>query len=96
MANFQPYKDYTKSLEKNLTSTIPTGFLEFKPRDPVAQAKYSATSPSWEGIQSSEAAIARGEYDLDRAEKTREDLRAKKPQPKLPEPVKPVETCSVQ
>jgi hypothetical protein len=95
MANFQPYKEYTKSLEKNL-NTISTGFLEFKPRDAEAQAKYSATSPTWEGIQSSEAAIARGEYDLDRADKIRQDLRAKKPEVKVAEPVKPAETCSVQ
>jgi hypothetical protein len=52
-----------------------TGFLEFLPRDPAAQAKYSAMSPSWEGIASSEAAIARGDYDLDRAEKTRDVSR---------------------
>jgi hypothetical protein len=40
-------------------------------------------SPAWEGVASSEAAIARGDYDLDMAEKNREDLRAKRPQPKL-------------
>ncbi len=60
-----------------------TGFKEFTPRDPAKQAKYSAMSPDWEGIASSEAAIARGDYDLDMAEKNREDLRAKRPQPKL-------------
>ena len=59
------------------------GFMEFLPRDPATQAKYSAMSPSWEGVASSEAAIARGEYDLDKAEANREDLRAKRPQPKL-------------
>jgi hypothetical protein len=40
-------------------------------------------SPAWEGIASSEAAIARGDYDLDMAEKNRSDLRAKSAQPKL-------------
>lgn len=75
-------------------NTTPTGFLEFQPRDPVAQAKYSAMSPSWEGIESSEAAIARGDYDLDRAEKNRQDLRAKRPQPM---PTKQPEwNCSIQ
>ena len=64
-------------------STQSTGFMEFLPRDPAKQAKYSAMSPTWEGISSSEAAIARGDYDLDMAEKNREDLRAKRPQPKL-------------
>jgi len=76
-----------------------TGFMEFTPRDPAAQAKYSAMSPSWEGIKSSEAAIARGDYDLDRAEKTREDLRAKKAPPKLLMPgegPQPEWNCSIQ
>lgn len=59
-----------------------TGFLEFKPRDPVAQAKYSAMSPTWEGIESSNKAIAAGVYDLDMADKMRRDLRAKNPPPK--------------
>ena len=79
-------------------NTTPSGFLEFRPRDPVAQAKYSATSPSWEGVQSSEAAIARGDYDLDIAEKTRKDLRAKTPQPvyRNPQPVETSWNCSIQ
>lgn len=80
-------------------NTTPTGFLEFQARDPVAQAKYSAMSSGWEGIESSEAAIARGDYDLDRAEKTRQDLRAKKAQPVLQMPQMPQESvwnCSVQ
>lgn len=76
-----------------------TGFMEFTPRDPAKQAKYSAMSPAWEGIASSETAIARGDYDLDRAEKTRKDLRDKLPQPKLVMPgegVQPAWNCSVQ
>lgn len=76
-----------------------TGFMEFTPRDPATQAKYSAMSPAWEGVASSEAAIARGDYDLDRAEKNREDLRAKKPQPKLLMPgegPQPEWNCSIQ
>jgi hypothetical protein len=64
-----------------------TGFLEFKPRDPVAQAKYSAMSPTWEGIESSNKAIASGVYDLDMAEKTRTNLRAKIPDTTLPKPM---------
>lgn len=64
-----------------------TGFLEFKPRDPAAQAKYSAMSPTWEGVESSNKAIASGVYDLDRAEKTRADLRSKRPQADLPAPM---------
>lgn len=80
-------------------STEETGFMEFLPRDPAKQAKYSAMSPAWEGVASSEAAIARGDYDLDMAEKNREDLRAKRPQPKLLMPgegPKPEWNCSIQ
>ena len=79
-------------------NTTATGFLEFRPRDPVAQSKYSAMSPTWEGIESSETAIARGDYDLDRAEKNRQDLRAKRPQPtfQLPQPPETSWNCSIQ
>lgn len=68
--------------------TTPTGFLEFQVRDPEKQAKYSAMSPSWEGVESSEAAVARGEYSLDSAETTRKELRAQPPifTPAKPEP----------
>lgn len=85
---------YTQAYKPG-TNTTRTGFLEFQARDPVAQAKYSAMSSSWEGIESSEAAIARGEYDLDRAEKTRQDLRAKRPQP-MPQPPETSWNCSIQ
>lgn len=64
-----------------------TGFLEFKPRDPVAQAKYSAMSPTWEGIESSNKAIASGVYDLDMAEKNRKDLRSGTKEPTMPRPI---------
>jgi hypothetical protein len=71
-----------------------TGFMEFLVRDPAKQAKYSAMSPSWEGIASSEAAIARGDYDLDKAEIGRDK---KKEVPKLIMPNKPPEwNCSIQ
>lgn len=64
-----------------------TGFLEFKPRDAKAQAKYSAMSPTWEGIDSSNKAIAAGAYDLDMADKTRKGLQSGKQPPKtLPMP----------
>jgi hypothetical protein len=78
-----------------------SGFMEFQPRDPAKQAKHSAMSPTWEGIASSEAAIARGDYDLDMAEKNRSDLRAKGAQPKLKMPgeepkAAPAWNCSIQ
>lgn len=78
------------------TITTATGFLEFSPRDPVAQSKYSAMSATWEGLKSSESAIARGDYDLDMAEKNREDLRSKKPQPKFQNPEAVESSCSIQ
>jgi hypothetical protein len=78
-----------------------TGFMEFLPRDPEKNAKYSAMSPAWEGVASSEAAIARGDYDLDMAEKNRANLRAKRPPPKLLMPGEgqqesPWGNCSIQ
>jgi hypothetical protein len=73
-----------------------SGFMEFLPRDPAKQAKYSAMSPGWEGLESSEAAIARGDYDLDKAEQNRKDLRAKMPLT-IPEPQpQPAWNCAIQ
>lgn len=93
----QGLDDYQKYVSA-LKNTTATGFLEFKPRDEAAQAKYSAMSPTWEGIQSSDAAIARGEYALDSAEESR--LReSKKPQPQPepePEPEKSSSSCVIQ
>lgn len=77
-------------------NTTPTGFMEFAPRDPAKQSKYSAMSGTWEGVKSSEAAIARGDYDLDMAEKNREDLRAKKPQPTWQNPSPVESSCGIQ
>jgi hypothetical protein len=55
------------------------GFMMFKPRDEAAQAKYSAMSKTWEGVESSEAAVARGDFSLDSAETTRRELREQLP-----------------
>ena len=77
--------------------TSHTGFLQFQERDPIAQAKYSAMSPGWEGAESSDAAIAKGVYDLDKAEKNREDLRKKQPVFQLPQaPPETMWNCSIQ
>jgi hypothetical protein len=70
--------------------------LEFAPRDPEKQAKHSAMDSKWEGVASSEAAIARGDYDLDAAEKNRADLRATRPQPKFVNPQAADANCSIQ
>ena len=73
--------------------TTPTGFLEFAPRDPVAQAKYSAMSPTWEGVQSSMDAVSRGDYALDSAETTKEGKREDlKPKPLA----QPIWNCIIQ
>lgn len=56
--------------------TTPTGFLEFAPRDPVAQAQYSALSPGWEGVESSEKAVADGKFDLQKADAKEQNKRA--------------------
>jgi hypothetical protein len=58
------YKGYVQSIDK--TST-PTGFLEFSPRDPEVQAKYDAMQATWQGVESSDKAIAAGMYALDYA-----------------------------
>lgn len=80
------YRDYTKSIQE-------TGFLEFTPRSVEGQAKYDAMQDQWEGIASSEKAIARGDYSLDVAEKTRKDL--KKVQPKMPTPAAQQISCVI-
>jgi hypothetical protein len=70
-SSLNQYGDYTRALAVN---TPATGFKEFSPRDPVSQAKYDAMQPTWEGIESSDKAIAAGVYALDYAS----DDRSKK------------------
>jgi hypothetical protein len=82
---FKSYGDYLVATQKdvrpgssyNATSTTPTGFLEFKPRDMATQRKYDAMSPDWEGVDSSMKAVEQGVYSLDAAEANRQDLREK-------------------
>ena len=40
-------------------------FKSFTPRDPATQSKYDAMSDSWQGVESTNKAIARGEFKLD-------------------------------
>lgn len=40
-------------------------FKSFTPRDPVTQSKYDAMSDSWQGVESTNSAIARGDFKLD-------------------------------
>jgi len=89
MVNYQEYvvsEPGKSSTAYNATSTTATGFLEFKPRDMNTQAKYDAMSPSWQGVTSSTAAVARGDYSLDSAEATRRELREQVKVPNFGEP----------
>jgi len=65
------YAEYTHSLAVH---TPASGFKEFSPRDPVTQAKYDAMESSWQGVESSDKAIAQGNYKLDYAS---DDRKAK-------------------
>jgi hypothetical protein len=71
-------------------------FMQFQVRDPEKQAKYSAMSPTWEGIESSEAAVARGDYSLDSAEATRRELREKVNVPVTQVPTTVWQNCVIQ
>jgi ABC-type phosphate transport system substrate-binding protein len=89
------YAGYVQSIDK--TST-PTGFLEFSPRDPKAQSKYDAMQSSWEGVESSDKAIASGAYALDYASDDRGSA-PKKPlilPPAQPKPKEESWFCVVQ
>ena len=81
-------------------NTTRTGFLEFRPRDAKTQAKYDALSKTWEGVESSNKAIADGLFSLDSAEATRQELRAQyKPAafaPRFKETPTQTKTCSIQ
>jgi hypothetical protein len=87
------YAEYTHSLAVH---TPATGFKEFSPRDPVTQAKYDAMESSWQGVESSDKAIAQGLYKLDYASDDR-SARPNKP-PILPPAAPPKESgfCVVQ
>lgn len=98
MAVQSNYKGYLNALDavEHIPGNAQRGpFMEFKARDPIAQAKYSATSSKWEGLESSEKAIARGDYDMDFASEPREDTKAKKTPPVLKMPT-PATNCSIQ
>ena len=91
-ANYKGYLNALDSVEHIPGNAQRGPFMEFKARDPIAQAKYSAMSGKWEGIESSEKAIARGDYDMNFASEKRE---AKKPQP-IPKAPEFSWNCSIQ
>lgn len=85
------YAEYTRSLAVH---TPATGFKQFAPRDPVTQAKYDAMQSSWQGVESSDKAIAQGLYKLDYAS---DDRSARPPKPTPPTaPPKDSGFCVVQ
>jgi hypothetical protein len=90
------YADYTTALAVH---TPATGFKQFAPRDPETQAKYDAMQSTWQGVESSDKAIAAGLYKLDYASDDR-SLGPKQtpimPQPTAPEPKKEEGFCVVQ
>ena len=75
----EQYNAYVRSLA---VQTPATGFKEFAARDPETQAKYDAMQSSWQGVESSDKAIAAGIYALDYASDDR-SVRPNK-QPILP------------
>ena len=90
-ATLKQYDQYTTSLARNVPET---GFLEFTPRDAVTQSKYDAMQSSWQGVESSNKAIASGLYSLDYAAANTREL--KKQQPTLPQPQPKQESwCSI-
>lgn len=89
-APLKQYDQYTTSLARNIPET---GFLEFTPRDAATQSKYDAMSKTWQGVESSNKAIASGVYSLDTAEANTRQLRNPRPQPK-PQP-KEESWCSI-
>ena len=48
--------------KESVSQTLPSGFLEFIPRDQNAQARYSAMSPSWLGQEESQKALSGGKF----------------------------------
>lgn len=67
-------------------NTIPTGFLEFKPRDAKTQARFDPMSDHWEGANASEEAVKKGVFIEDSAEPA--STRERKAQPVKAEPPK--------
>lgn len=83
--NYCPNVDPTYNVRyRKGQNTTRTGFMEFRPRDPVTQAKYDAMSPTWEGVDSSIKAVEQGLYKLDSADMVQPHLRNLIPDGKKP------------
>jgi len=88
----EQYKRYTESIGKLYTHT---GFLEFSPRDQETQSKYDSMKPTWEVVESSDKAIAKGLYALDHASDNRNSkstVQGTQPIPKPEPPPAPKES----
>ena len=95
-ANVEPISNIKYTEGRN---TTPTGFMEFRVRDPVMQAKYDPFSKTWEGVESTEKAVAAGLFSLDSAEATRQELRAQynaAENPSVPMNVIQQKSCCIQ
>ena len=91
VAKCEPIQAWTPGI-----TTQETGFKEFSPRDPLTQAKYDATSVTWEGPDSSDAAVARGVYSLDSVDVARRELREAPPAPATkPVPQPAPSSCAI-
>jgi hypothetical protein len=62
-------------------SSTATSFKSFTPRDPVTQSKYDAMSDTWQGVDSTNKAIARGDFKLDTVPTTTYTSPDKEPPP---------------
>ena len=87
------YADYTEALAIH---TPATGFKQFAPRDPETQAKYDAMQSTWQGVESSDKAIAAGLYKLDYASDDRSMQPKKTPELPSAAPKKEEGFCVVQ
>jgi hypothetical protein len=92
-AHYEGYVNALKSTDHATVENQRGPFMEFKPRDPANQAKQSAMSSSWQGLESSEASIARGDYDLNFRTKDQAPIQ----KPTTPQPkTTPAWNCSIQ
>lgn len=57
-------------------NTTPTGFMEFRPRDPITQARFDPMSKSWEGAEASMLAVKQGLFAEDSADLKSREIRS--------------------
>ena len=57
-----PHHNLDTAPFNNTSSSVETGFLEWKPPNANIQKKYDAMNSAWEGVQASEKAITAGDF----------------------------------